>query len=163
MVCFPSDYVHPNIEGFRQHWKPDLPHTFKPSCHSCIPPNEDHASCRLPSVSQSFAIPPQSAQHVLPLRFRQNLPICPDEKLRSSYEQHMKMQRWRDDEEGEGEAEEVGEDEDEVESVGVGVEEDGASFTLSTTILRDLDAAKKLFETIIDSPSSRGSIRAIAC
>jgi striatin 1/3/4 len=45
------------------------------------------------------------------------------EKLQTSYEQHMKMQRWRDDEEGEGEGEEVGEEEDEGENVGVGVEE----------------------------------------
>lgn len=61
------------------------------------------------------------------------------EKLRSSYEQHMKMQRWRDDEEGEGEAEEVGEDEDEVESVGVGVEEgegDGAKIWKAKRTLR---------------------------
>ncbi|KAG2149294.1 WD40-repeat-containing domain protein [Suillus clintonianus] len=70
------------------------------------------------------------------------------EKLRSSYEQHMKMQRWRDDEEGEGEGEEVGEDEDEGESVGVGVEEgegEGAKIWKAKRTLRNhLDAVRAL-------------------
>lgn len=61
------------------------------------------------------------------------------EKLQSSYEQHMKMQRWHDDEEGEGEGEgeEVGEDEE--ESVVVGVEEgegDGAKIWRAKRTLR---------------------------
>ncbi|KIK31394.1 hypothetical protein CY34DRAFT_19978 [Suillus luteus UH-Slu-Lm8-n1] len=104
------------------HTGPELSSTALPSPSTWTP--SYYASLHIiPPPTPSTANAPAPSRHLTAI-FRPDDQGKWREKLRSSYEQHMKMQRWRDDEEGEGEAEEVGEDEDEVESVGVGVEED---------------------------------------